>query len=261
MAKEQKPAVEQPGGTQEPPQPTQRERYQSRRREAYPDLSEDDEEGWYGQANKDLDEQEGYRKNNQELADVFDKTPTLAGMLLAAKEGENPFVYLAEQAGPDLDIRELINDAEFGSKMTAALDKWQDGQLKSKQAQEEMKSNFQASFDALKQIQQERGMSDDDCLQIIDDFFENVVGNASKGIVSKETWEAFLKAKSYDADVAAAREKGGAQAMNQRIQNPLKNFDDTDMPPTLNAGGAGQGEHQKDKKPSFFDDWEREEEK
>ena len=115
MAKEEKPAVEQPGAQQqEPPQPTQRERYASRRKEAYPDISEDDEDAYYGQANADLDELEGYRRSNQELADVFDKTPTLAGMLLAAKEGENPFVYLAQQAGPDLDIRELINDPDFG---------------------------------------------------------------------------------------------------------------------------------------------------
>jgi len=193
MAKEQKPAVEQPG-TQEPPQPTQRERYASRRKEAYPDISEDDEDAYYGQANADLDELEGYRKSNQELADVFDKTPTLAGMLLAAKEGENPFVYLAEQAGPDLDIRTLINDPDFGQKITAALDKYQENQLKGQQAQEEMKGNYQASFAALKEIQQERGMSDEECLQLVDDFFENVVGNASKGIVSKETWEAYLKA-------------------------------------------------------------------
>ena len=259
MAKETKPAVEQPGAGQEAPQPSQRERYRSRRKEAYPDLNEDDEEAYYGQANADLDELEGYRKSNQELADVFDKTPTLAGMLLAAKEGENPFVYLAEQAGPDLDIRELINDPEFGEKITQALNKYQANQLKGQQTQNEIKQNYQASFAALKQIQQERGMSDEDCLALVDDFFENVVGNASKGIVSKETWEAYLKAKNYDSDIAAARDQASAQALNSRMQNPKKNFDDAGMPPTLNAGGAGQGEPRQGKRQSFFDDWEREE--
>ncbi len=257
MAKETKPAVAQEG-TQEPPKPTQRERYKSRRREAYPDINEDDEEAYYGQANADLDELEGYRKNNQELADMFDKTPTLAGMLLAAKEGENPFVYLARQAGPDLDIRTLVNDPDFGQKMTEALDKYQDGQLKSKQAQKEMKDNYKTSFDALKQIQQERGMSDEDCLQLVDEFFENVVDPASKGIVSKETWEAYLKSRNYDADMATAREKAGAQAMNSRMQNPLKKFDDSNIPPSLSTGGAGAGESKK-KRPSFFDDWETKE--
>lgn len=240
-------------------EPTQRERYSKRRKEAYPDISEDDEDAYYGQANADLDELEGYRKSNKELADVFDKTPTLAGMLLAAKEGENPFVYLAEQAGPDLDIRELVNDPDFGQKIVQALDKFQENQVKGQQAQAEMKKNYQASFAALKEIQQERGMSDEECLQLVDDFFENVIGNAAKGIVSKETWEAYLKARNYDADIASAKEQASAQALNSRIQNPKKDFDETEMPPTLSTGGAGAGEPQGRKKSKFFDEWEREE--
>ena len=248
----------QPGTAAGTVEPTQRERYSKRRREAYPDISEEDEEGWYGQANADLDELEGYRRSNKELADVFDKMPTFAAMLLAAKEGVNPFVYLVEQAGPDLDVRELINDPDFGTKMTQGIDKWQDAQVKGKQAQEEIKANYQASFAALKEIQQERGMSDEECLQLVNDFFENVIGNAVKGIVSKDTWNAYLKARNYDADIASAREQASAQALNSRIQNPKKNFDDDDMPPTLSTGGAGAGEPGK-KKSSFFSDWEREE--
>lgn len=267
MAEKKTKAEAQPNGQQQPAadtagmaaEPTQRERYSKRRREAYPDISEDDEDAYYGQANADLDELEGYRKSNKELADVFDKTPTLAAMLLAAKEGENPYVYLAEQGGPDLDIRELINDPDFGEKMSQAIMKWQETQLKSKQAQKEMKSNYQASFAALKEIQKERGMSDEECLQLVDDFFENVIGNASKGIVSKETWEAYLKARNYDADIASAREQASAQALNSRIQNPKKDFNAPDMPPTLSTGGAGAGEPQGKKKSKFFDDWEREE--
>lgn len=252
--KKKKPETENPQN-----EPTQRERYISRRREAYPDISEEDEDAYYAQANSDLDELEDYRRNNKELADVFDKIPSLAGMLLAAKEGVNPFVYLAEQVGPDLDIRELAKDPDFGDKMRQALEKYQENQLKGEKAKEEMKANYQTSFAALKEIQQERGMSDDDCMQLIEDFFENVVGNACKGIVSKETWEAYLKAKNYDADIASAREQASARALNSRIQNPKKEFDDTDMPPTLSTGGTGAGEPSKRKKSSFFSDWEREE--
>lgn len=267
MAEKKTKAEAQPNGQQEPgadaqgavAEPTQRERYSKRRREAYPDISEDDEDAYYGQANADLDELEGYRKNNKELADVFDKTPTLAGMLLAAKEGVNPWVYLVEQGGPDLDIRELINDPDFGEKMSQAIAKWQEGQTKGNQAKEEMKANYQASFAALKEIQQERGMSDEECLQLVDDFFDNVIGNAAKGIVSKETWEAYLKAKNYDADIASAREEASAQALNSRIQNPKKNFADTEMPPTLSTGGAGAGEPKDNKKSGFFSDWEQKE--
>ena len=265
MTTEKKDPEVQPGNQQEPTNtPTQRERYRTRRKEAYPDVNEDDEEAYYGQANKDLDELESYRENNKALADVFDKAPTLAGMLLAAKEGENPFVYLAEQAGPDLDIRELINDPDFGEKMSQALTKYQEGQVKGKQAQAEMQQNFQQSFDALKQIQQERGMSDEDCIALVEKMFgseedDGIIGKAARGIVSKETWEAVLKAQNYDADMEEARQKAGAQAMNQRIQNPLKSFDDTEMPPTLSTGGATDGEGNAQKPLKFFDDWEKRE--
>ncbi len=254
------------GTTTEPPKPSQRERYRSRRQEAYPDVSEDDEEAYYGQANADLDELEGYRRSNKEIADAFDKSPALAGMLLAAKEGENPWVYLAEQAGPDLDIRELINDPEFGEKISQAIGKWQERQLKGQQMQAEIKSNYQASFAALREVQQERNLSDEDCMALIEKMFgktddENdggIIGNASKGIVPKEIWEAVLKAQNYDTDIQSARDQASAQALNSRIQNPKKEFDDG-MPPTLSTGGAGAGEQPQGKKPSFFDDWEREE--
>lgn len=253
-------------GQQEPPKQSQRERYMQRRKEAYPDVNEDDEDAYYGRANDDLDELENYRETNKALADTFDKTPTLAGMLLAAKEGVNPYVYLAEQGGPDLDFRELVKDPDFNKKMSEALDKFQQAQLKSNQEMDDSKKNFTQTFAALKEIQQERGMSDEECMELIKKMYGDpdnnedigIFGLASRGIVTKETWDAILKAQNYDGDIASARKKAGAQAMNERIQNPLKTFDGEELPPTLNSGGAG-GEGKPEKKTSFFGDWEREE--
>lgn len=240
------------GAVSEPTQ-SQRDRYRSRYREAYPDMDENDEEGFYGQANANLDELEGYRENNKALADAFDRNPTLAAMLLAAKDGENPFVYLAEMGGPDLDIRTLIDDPEFGEKMSKAVLKFQENELKSKSAQEEMKQNMQASITALKELQQEKGLSDEDCQQLFVKFFDDIVGNGSKGIVSKDTWQAVLKARSYDDDIASATEKARASAMNEKVQNPLRDFDDSKLPPSLSQGGA-VGE-KKPQQARGFADW------
>ena len=123
-------------------QPTARDRYRSRYSAAHPDLNLDDEEAFYGQANANLDELENYRESNRQLGEAFDKTPLLAGLILAAKEGENPFVYLAENIGPDMDIRTLANDPEFGKKMGEALVKFQERQAKDKEAQAEIGNNF-----------------------------------------------------------------------------------------------------------------------
>lgn len=219
-------------------EPSQRDRYRSRYREAYPDMDESDEEGFYTQANANLDELEGYRESNKALAETFDRNPTFAAMLLAAKDGENPFVYLAERGGPDLDFRALVEDPEFGEKMSNALLKFQESELQGKQAQEEMKRNMQSSISALKELQQEKGLSDDDCRDLFVKFFDEIVGDGSKGLVKKETWQSVLKARSYDDDLASASEKARASALNEKVQNPLREYDEGVMPPTLSQGGA-----------------------
>ena len=232
---------------QQPPQ-SARERYRSRYSAAHPDLNLDDEEAFYGQANQNLDELEGFRETNRQLGETFDRNPLLAGLLMAAKEGENPFTYLAEQIGPDMDIRELANNPEFGTKMGEALAKYQENLAAGAKAEKEMGENFTNSMNALKELQQERGLSDEDTQALCRKLFGEVdpetheivepgiIGNAAMGIIPKEVWEAVLKAENYDADIASATDKARATALNEKIQNGKKSFDAG--VPTLN-GNAG----------------------
>ena len=247
---------------QQPPQQTARDRYRSRYSAAHPDLNLDDDEAFYGQANANLDELEGFRESNRQLGEAFDKTPLLAGLVLAARQGENPFTYLAENIGPDMDIRELANDPDFDKKMGAALAKYQENQAKSVKAQEEIGQNMQQSFAALKEIQTEKGLSDDDCVALVKKMFgeadENgdvvdggIIGNASRGIVPKEVWEAVLKAQNYDSDLASATERARATALNEKLQNPKRDFGGN-MPPTLSSGG-GSRQPEKKRRGGFAD--------
>ena len=233
---------------QQPPQ-SARERYRSRYGAAHPDLNLDDEEAFYGQANQNLDELEGYRESNRQLGEAFDKTPLLAGLVLAAKEGENPFTYLAEQIGPDADIRELASNPEFDKKMGEALAKFQESQAAAAKYTEEAGQNFQKSMDALTELIQERGLSDDDRIALIKKLFgetdedgnmvePGIIGNAAMGIVPKEVWEAVLKAQNYDSDIASATEKARATALNERIQNGKKDFGAG--VPTLGGNGGSR---------------------
>lgn len=231
----------------QPAEPTARERYRNRYSAAHPDLNLDDEEAFYGQANANLDELEGFRESNRQLGEAFNKTPLLAGLVLAAKEGENPFVYLAENIGPDMDIRTLAEDPEFGRKMGDALAKYQERLAAGAKAEKEIGENFLQSMDALKEVQAEKGLSDEDVQALVKKMFgeadaegnvvdEGIIGKAAMGIVPKEIWEAVLKAQNYDADVKAAGEKAAATALNQRVQNGLKDFGDQVVP---NLGGNG----------------------
>ena len=231
----------------QPVEPTARERYRNRYSAAHPDLNLDDEEAFYGQANANLDELENFRESDRQLGEAFNKAPLLAGLVLAAKDGENPFTYLAENIGPDMDIRELANDPEFSKKMGDALAKYQERLAAGAKAEKEIGENFQQSMDALKEVQAEKGLSDEDVQALVKKMFgesdaegnvvdEGIIGKAAMGIVPKEIWEAVLKAQNYDADVKAAGEKAAAQALNQRVQNGLKDFGDQVVP---NLGGNG----------------------
>ncbi len=248
MAKE----TENNGGQQPAQQPqSARERYRSRYSAAHPDLNLDDDEAFYGQANQNLDELENFRESNRQLGEAFDRNPLLAGLLSAAREGENPFTYLAEQVGPDMDIRELARNPEFSTKMGEALSKYQETLAQGAKAEQEMGEHFKESMNALKELQQERGMSDEDTQALVKKMFGEVdeegnvvdygiIGNASMGIVPKEVWEAVLKAQSYDDDVKAAGEKAAAQALNSREQNTLRSFGRSAGVPNLGTNGGGR---------------------
>jgi hypothetical protein len=243
------------GGQQEQ-QLSARDRYRSRYSSAHPDLNLDDDEAFYTQANANLDELEKFRKSDKELGEVFERVPVLAGLLLAAREGQNPFTYLAENIGPDMDIRELANNPEFGKTMGEALAKFQEKQAQGAKAEKEIGENMGKSFDALKELQGERGMSDEDCIALVKKLFgevdENgevvepgIIGNASKGIVPKEVWEAVLKAQNYDGDIAAATDKARATALNEKVQNNLRDMGGTGLPAAMPTGGSARGERRK----------------
>lgn len=219
----------------------------------------DDEDAFYTQANANLDELENFREDNRMLGDAFNKTPLLAGLILAAKEGENPFTYLAENIGPDMDIRELANNPDFAQKMGDALLKFQQKQDDAAKAdaatKKEIGENMQQTFAALKEIQDEKGLSNEECLELVKKMFgerdengepvsDGIFGAASRGIVPKEVWEAVLKAENYDTDIAAATDKARAAALNEKVQNPLKQAN-TGLPQSMGTGGAGRGETKK----------------
>lgn len=241
--------------------PSARERYRSRYAEANPDLNLDDEEAFYAKANENLDELDDYRQSNKELGEAMDKAPILAGIILAAKKGVNPFAYLAENIGPDMDIRTLAEDPEFAAQMGEALKKWQEQQDAIVARNKEVGENVMKSVKTLKDLQAEKGLSDEECVKMINDFFGeaddegNPVGkasfmqNAKVGIVTKGMWESLINGRHYDDDIATATEKARAAALNERVQNNLKTFDAG--VPSLSGGGAAR-EQKKPKSISGF---------
>ena len=235
---EQQPAEQQPAQPedQSTEQPVSaRDRYRSRYAEEYPDLNLDDDEALYGQANANLDELKKFRNSNKELSDALDKAPVLAGMVLAAKAGQNPFVYLAENIGPDMDIRDLAENPEFATQMGEALKKFQEHQDKML-AKEKMIEDFIGDYDDAGEPVEKASF-----LQRIRD-----------GIITRGMWETLFNARHYADDIKSAEEKARATALNEKIQNKVKTFDSG--VPTLTGGARGVGEQPKPK-PGGFKSW------
>lgn len=255
--------VEQPQEKPEEQPISARDRYRGRYSEAYPDMNLDDEEAFFGQANANLDELENFRESNRQLGEAMDKAPILAGLVLAAKEGQNPFAYLVENLGPDMDISDLAENPDRAKQMGEALKKFQEKQEKAAAKAKEIGENMARSIQTLKEYQQEKGMSDEECVKMIADFFgdydENgqpvekasFMQNASNGIVTKGMWEALFNARHYTDDIASATEKARATALNEKIQNGLKKPDAG--VPTLSGGGNGSGERTPKKRHGFAD--------
>ena len=250
---------------QQQTEPTAKERYRGRYSQAHPDLNLDDEEAFYTQANNNLDELENFRNSNRELGEAFDRTPALAGMVIAAKGGQNPFAWLAEHIGPDMDIRELAANPEFSKTMGDALTKFMENQEKANKNRKEIGENAVKSLQTLKELQAEMGLSDEQCGKMANDFFgefdedgnpvgkESFMYKAGRGIVTKGMWESLVKGRNYDDDIATATEKASARALNSKIQNGLRNFGESGVPSL--SGGSRGGEEKKPKKSGGFADW------
>ena len=54
-----------------------------------------------------------------------------------------------------------------------------------------------------------------------------------------------LKAQSYDSDIASATEKARATALNEKIQNPKKDFAGAGVPSLGSGGAAGRAPREK----------------
>lgn len=238
---------------QQPQQPTAKERYRGRYSTAHPDLNLDDDEAFYTKANENLDELENYRESNRVLGEAMDKSPILAGIVLAAKNGQNPFAYLVENIGPDMDIRQLAENPEFAEQMGNALKVFQQGQEARAAKEKEVGENIVKSLETLKQIQQERNLPDEEMVKMANDFLgefdengqptgkDSFMALASNGIITKGMWEALINARHYDGDIQAATDKARATALNEKIQNGKRNLG-TGLPQAAPTGGAGRGE-------------------
>src|SRR5574344_2592754 len=100
-----------------------------------------------------------------------------------------------------------------------------------------MEKNFSSSVGELQKLQKERKMSDEETGQIYNKFFEEIAEPATKGIVSKDTWNLMCKAINYDSDMENASNIAATRATNQHIDNTVRK-PSGNIPPSLPGAGT-----------------------
>lgn len=228
-----------------------RDRYRTRYQKMYPELNIDDEESFYETANANIDELEGYRKNNMDLVDTFNRNKAFASMLMAAKEGQDPFEWMAANIGAD--ISELLNDPEYAKKISEATKKFNDSQAQGEVTKKEYEENVQKSLQSLQEIQQETGWSNEQCYDLASAVYD-IISDGLQGIIKPDTYRLVMNGQNFQTAVDEARQEGEVTGRNAKISEKLKKAETTNgIPPSLPTS-KGDMIQKNNKKKSFWDD-------
>lgn len=223
----------------------------SRAQERFPDRSfseRTDESGQmvqpkddiYQAVNEMLDEydskQKEYQSNEDRLTNLFASDPRSARFMNRWVERQDPLAALIETFGDD--FLEAMKDDESKARYIESQNKWLEEKAEEERSAEERENNWNQSLEALDKFKQEKGLTDDQAVQVI--LRLNTIGmNAIDGKYAPEDFELALKAMNYSSDVASARQEGEIAGRNAKIQSRMRERQQTGaMPPALSGQGA-----------------------
>lgn len=221
---------------------SKRDRHIGRLREKYPDKKFEDDEEIYGQIGEDYDNYEKqlgeYQGREKAISDMFASDPRSAEFFAEMSKGGNPVMSLLKNFGPD--IKETLDDPEKMQELADVWAKEQEHIAKSKQLDDEYAENMPKSLEALRQFQEERGLSEEQTDEIIFKLI-NIVRDGVMGKFSPEMFDLMSKAINHDSDVATAQEEGTVAGKNARVTEKLRKSNKGDGIAPLNGKNGQQG--------------------
>ncbi len=189
------------------------------------------------------EKQKTYEADAEVLSDIFHKSPRSAVFLTALAATGNPAVAIYKAYGSDaLKALEDGKASEFITEMEAkdAAEREADARY-----EQEKEANLKASFEALDAWGNEKGLSDDDKVNVFMRFY-NILQDAASGKYSVDLFEMGWKADHYGEDVENARHEGEVTGRNAKIQEMARKRRDTQsLPPSLYGQGVREEEKQK----------------
>ena len=210
----------------------------------HPDINGDDEESLFGAIGADYDEYDKQIESNAQMREsldkmlaIFEESPEAAALYVdLAKGGKSVLEYLIENYGDDFLEALEDRDPETIAKITKAESNYRAKVAKDKELGEQAKQNLVVSLDALDEAAKEAGVSDEDKDKAFE-AYANMLDDAIRNKVSKETWLMFIKGINHDKDVAEAADEGEVRGRNTKIVEKLKK-PTTATPPMITGQGA-----------------------
>lgn len=205
-------------------QPSKRDAFRERISKRYPDLDMENEDAYYDQMGKTMDEYEGYENNSRRLRESMVNSPAMAEMLMAAREQDDfdPVVWMVQNKG--LDLQALQDDPDYAEKLAGAHGEYLERQAKSDEIDKAMAENMPKSVEAIRAKATELGLDDEKAAEIVGQMYQTM-DDMVHGILSPDVFALLAKGSSHDEDVAAARDEGKAEGLNQKVDDKLRTLE------------------------------------
>lgn len=203
------------------PAPSKRDAFRSRIGSRYPELNLDDEDAYYDQMGKTMDEFEGYEESSRRLRESMGRSPMMSEMLIAARNQDDfdPVVWMVRHKG--LDLAALQDDPEYADKLAEAHSEYLAKQAKGEEIESAMATNLPKSIETIRAKAAEMGLSDEQAEEIVGKMYQTM-DDMVMGILSPEIFELLAKGSTHDEDVTAAREEGVAEGLNTKVDDKLR---------------------------------------
>lgn len=229
-----------------------RDRYAAMFAEDNPDIDFEDKENRYSRMSEEREDYRNLRSSGRELTKQLEGNHWLGAMIqdLARNPDKNPLVWLTENG---IDVKAALDDPEVMAQVDEKFKNWQQKQVDGEAAEKAKDAAVDESLEALAQVQNEYGLTDEQFDRLWENFWDNVFAPAFQGKVTKDTWVAMMHAMNYDQDIANAREESAMQARNEKHANKVKTYDEQQVPPSFSQSGGQRVAPQRQKRESLRD--------
>lgn len=202
---------------------TKKDTFRERFSKRYPDVSLDDEDAYYGQANSLMDEFERYETHSNNLRDRIKNSPAFAEMIVAAgsQDDFDPVVWMVQNKG--LDLQALSDDPDYAKKLADAHNNYLEKRSRQDAIEKQMAENMPASVAAIRQKASEMGLSDEQAEEAIGRLYQ-IMDDLIVGKIDPAHFEMVAKGMTYNEDVDTARNEGIAEGLSTKVNDRLRDL-------------------------------------